>query len=217
MLEKRFTVRQFLQCLMVLLVGFILIAANVDQHKKRQKHIVVTEDERLDSINKRIAELEAEIDRIVEENRLCHIIGAYTILNQDNSLPTVENVEVFVVLCETWYPDIIMAQYQLESTSGTSYLAKKNKNLFGMNKAQTRKSVRCRSFDTQGYAIYNNWQLSVVDRIYWEEHLFDGKKPSRAQYLATIKKIYSKDEHYIEKIKKIAKNYEYLYEYIEER
>ena len=217
MLEKRFTVRQFLQCLMVLLVGFILIAANVDQHKKRQKHIVVTEDERLDSINRRIADLEAEIDRIVEENRLCHIIGAYTILNQDNSLPTVENVEVFVILCEAWYPDIIMAQYQLESASGTSYLAKKNKNLFGMNKAWTRKSVRCRSFDTQGYAIYNNWQLSVVDRIYWEEHLFDNKKPTRAQYLAAIKKIYAKDEHYIEKIKKIAKEYEYLYEYIEER
>lgn len=217
MLEKRFTVRQFLQCLMVLLVGFILIAANVDQHKKRQKHIVVTEDNRLDSINRRIAELEAEINRIIEENRLCHIIGAYTILNQDNSLPTVENVETFVVLCEAWYPDIIMAQYQLESARGTSSLAKHNKNLFGMHKAWTRKSVRCRSFDKMGYAIYNNWQLSVVDRIYWEEHLFSNEKPSRAQYLASIKKIYSKDDNYIEKIKKIAKNYEYLYEYIEER
>lgn len=217
MLEKRFTVRQFLQCLMVLAVGFILIAANVDQYKKRQKHIVVTEDNRLDSINRRIAELEAEINRIIEENRLCHIIGAYTILNQDNSLPTVENVETFVVLCEAWYPDIIMAQYQLESASGTSSLAKHNKNLFGMHKAWTRKSVRCRSFDKMGYAIYNNWQLSVVDRIYWEEHLFNDKKPSRAQYLAAIKKIYAKDDHYIEKIKKLAKNYEYLYEYIEER
>ena len=217
MLEKKFTVRQVLQCLMVLVVGFILIAANVDSHQKRKKSIFYENGSRLDSITKRIADLEAEIYRINEENRLCHIIGAYTILNQNTTPPTPENVETFVIVCEAWYPDIIMAQYQLESTSGNSSLARHNKNLFGMHKAWTRKSVRCRSFDKMGYAIYNNWQLSVVDRIYWEEHVFNGEKPTKAQYLATIKKIYAKDEHYIEKIKRLAKNYEYLYDYIEPR
>lgn len=217
MLDKEFTLtpRRVLQTIMILLVGFVLIAANVDNYQKRKRSVQYENESRLDSITKRVSDLENEISRIVEDNRLCHIIGAYTILNQDNTLPTKENVEALVILCEAWYPDIIMAQYQLESASGTSYLAKKNKNLFGMHKAWTRKSVRCRSFDTQGYAIYNNWQLSVVDRIYWEEHLFDNEKPSRAQYLSAIKKIYAKDEHYIEKIKKIAKNYEYLYDYIE--
>lgn len=215
MLEKRFTLKQILQFIMVITVGLILIAANVDGSKKRKNQVPIESLNRMDSITKRVSALENEISRIMEDNRLCHIIGAYTILNQDNTLPTKENVEAFVILCEAWYPDIIMAQYQLESASGTSYLAKKNKNLFGMHKAWTRKSVRCRSFDNQGYDIYNNWQLSVVDRIFWEEHLFGVEKPTKEQYFAKIKKIYAKDEHYIEKIKKIAKEYEYLYDYIE--
>ena len=215
MLEKRFTIKQFLQFLMVLAVGFILIAANVDGYKKNKAAHRYEEGSRLDSINRRITALEIELNQIIKDNKLCNIIGAYTILNQNTVEPTPENVEALVLICEAWYPDIIMAQYQLESASGTSYIAKKNKNLFGMKKAWTRKSVRCRAFDNQGYAIYNNWQLSVIDRIYWEEHEFDGEKPTKEQYLARIKKIYAKDVHYIEKIKKIAKNYEYLYEYVD--
>ena len=215
MLEKRFTVRQILQFIIVIVVGMVLIVANVDEHKKRKANY--SNDERIDSISRKVSALEIELDKIIQDNRLCNIIGAYTILNQNTVDPTVENVEALVIICECWYPDIIMAQYHLESSKGTSYVAKKNKNLFGMKKAWTRKSVRCRAFDNQGYAIYNNWQLSVVDRIFWEEHEFNGVKPSKEQYLARIKKIYAKDEHYIEKIKKIAKDYEYLYDYIEER
>lgn len=215
MLDINFNItpRRFVQFIMLALVGLILIAANIDAHKMKASYAY---EYRLDSINKRVSDLEIELNKIIDENRLCKIIGAYTILNQNTVEPTVENVEALVLICEAWYPDIIMAQYQLESAKGTSALARHNKNLFGMHKAWTRKSVRCRSFDKMGYAIYNNWQLSVIDRIYWEEHVFSGKKPSKAQYIATIKKIYAKDEHYIEKVKKLAKEYEYLYEYTEE-
>lgn len=218
MLDKEFvtTPRKVIQVFLLLLIGLVVIAANVDKHNS-QRHFHGNSGLNADTVSKKVYELESELYKIIDDNRLCYIIGAYTILNQQETLPTIENVAAFVIICECWYPDIIMAQYQLESAKGTSQLAKKNKNLFGMSKAFTRKSVRCRSFDSQGYAIYNNWQLSVVDRIYWEEHVFKNVKPTKAQYLERIKKIYSKDSQYIEKIKKIAKDYEYLYDYMEER
>jgi len=209
MLEKRFTLRQIFQFILVLAVGIILIAANIDVKSKRANVAYQTYTQ-YDSINKRITALELELKDIIDNNKLCSIIGAYTIINQPTVKPTVENVEALVLLCDCWYPDIIMAQYQFESTKGTSYVAKHNNNLFGMRKAYTRKSVRCKSFDKMGYAIYNNWQLSVIDRIYWEEHAFDNKKPSRKEYLDYIRKVYAEDANYINKIIKIAEQYNYL-------
>lgn len=162
------------------------------------------------SIENRVSKIEEEITQLQEENRLFPIIGAYTIINTELVDPTPENVKDLVLICECWYPDIIMAQYQLESSKGTSKVAKKNNNLFGMRKAQVRKSVRCKAFDSKGYAMYNNWQLSVIDRILWEEYEFNGKKPTRQEYLAKIKKIYAQDASYIYKIKKISEEYSYL-------
>lgn len=211
MLEKRFTLRQIFQFILVLAVGIILIAANVDARSKRANTAYQMYTQ-YDSINKRVTALEMELNDIIDDNKLCSIIGAYTIINQPTVQPTVENVEALVLLCDCWYPDIIMAQYQIESAKGTSYIAKHNNNLFGMRKAYTRKSVRCKSFDKMGYAIYNNWQLSVIDRIFWEEHAFPDGKPTRAQYLNMIKRIYAEDENYIQKLLKVAKDYEYLVE-----
>ena len=155
----------------------------------------------------RISAVEQELHEIQENNRFCSIIGAYTIINVSVTKPTKENVADLVAICDCWYPDIIMAQYQLESSFGTSPVAKKNHNLFGMKKAWTRKSVRCRAFDKAGYAIYNNWQLSVIDRIFWEEYEFHNKKPTRAEYLAKIKRIYAEDANYIAKIERISAEY----------
>lgn len=160
-----------------------------------------------ESFEERLSAVEMELKEIQENNRFCSIIGAYTIINESVTKPTKDNVAALVSICDCWYPDIIMAQYQLESACGTSQVAKRNNNLFGMRKAFTRKSVRCRTFDKAGYAVYNNWQLSVIDRIFWEEHEFHNIKPSREEYLAKIKRIYAEDANYISKIKRIAKDY----------
>lgn len=210
MLDKKISIRSIIQTIMIFTVAFVLIAANVDGATKRKAKAKHENFTQYDSINKRVTDLENELKSIMEDNRLCSIIGAYTIINQKTVKPEPDNVEALIIICNCWYPDIIMAQYQLESAKGTSYIAKKNNNLFGMKKAWTRKSVRCKSFDTKGYAIYNNWQLSVIDRIYWEEHAFGNKKPSRKEYLDYIKKVYAEDVNYINKITKIAEQYDYL-------
>lgn len=214
MLDKKFTMslRAIFQFIFLSIIFLVLVAANVDNYNQKKMKAEHEHWTQYDSINKRVAELEAELKAIMEDNRLCAIIGAYTIINQPVVKPTVENVEALVLLCDCWYPDIIMAQYQLESTKGTSSLARHNNNLFGMTKAFTRKSVRCRSFDSKGYAMYNNWQLSVIDRIYWEEHAFPDGKPTRKEYLEKIRRTYAKDSSYIQKITSIAKDYSYLIE-----
>lgn len=144
------------------------------------------------------------LDSIVNSTDLANVIGAYSIINVDKSKPTVDNVRDFVIFCDAWYPDIVVAQYIIESNSGKSNLARNNNNLFGMRKAKARKTVRCKDDTLSGYATYNSWQLSVIDRIMWDDHMFKGEKPSRIEYLNKIKRIYAEDPNYIQKIEKIA-------------
>lgn len=183
---------------------FFSVAAAIGVTKKDSSD---TDKDRQESFEERLNAVEIELKEIQENNRFCSIIGAYTIINESVTKPTKDNVAALVSICDCWYPDIIMAQYQLESACGTSQVAKRNNNLFGMRKAFTRKSVRCRTFDKAGYAVYNNWQLSVIDRIFWEEHEFYNQKPSRSEYLAKIKRIYAEDQNYISKIERIAVDY----------
>lgn len=191
-----------------IIIAIFLIAATVvtvANITNRDSGVTGTETE--ESFEERLSAVEMELKEIQENNRFCSIIGAYTIINESVTKPTKDNVAALVSICDCWYPDIIMAQYQLESACGTSQVAKRNNNLFGMRKAFTRKSVRCRTFDKAGYAVYNNWQLSVIDRIFWEEHEFHNIKPTRTEYLAKIKRIYAEDTEYIGKIKRIAEDY----------
>lgn len=183
---------------------FFSVAAAIGVTKKDSSD---TDKTRQESFEDRLNAVEIELKEIQENNRFCSIIGAYTIINESVTKPTKDNVAALVSICDCWYPDVIMAQYQLESACGTSQVAKRNNNLFGMRKAFTRKSVRCRTFDKAGYAVYNNWQLSVIDRIFWEEHEFHNIKPTREEYLAKIKRIYAEDQNYISKIERIAADY----------
>lgn len=191
----------------IIIAIFLIAAAVVTVANITNRDSVGSGTETEESFEERLSAVEMELKEIQENNRFCSIIGAYTIINESVTKPTKDNVAALVSICDCWYPDIIMAQYQLESACGTSSVAKRNNNLFGMRKAFTRKSVRCRTFDKAGYAVYNNWQLSVIDRIFWEEHEFYNQKPSRSEYLAKIKRIYAEDQNYISKIKRIAADY----------
>lgn len=148
--------------------------------------------------------IEEELSSISEKHRdLLTVIGAYSVINSDNLKPDIENVKIVVDMCDFWFPEIILAQYKLESSEGTSRVAKTHNNLFGMKKAFSRPSVRCKSFDTRGYAVYNNWPLSVVDRRLWDDCMFPEGKPTREEYLAKLTKIYAEDAKYVPKLKRI--------------
>ena len=56
------------------------------------------------------------------------------------------------------------------------------------------------------YSKYKNWELSVIDRVLWELYVFNYKKPTKKEYLKKLKS-YAEDEHYLDKIGKIADTY----------
>ena len=160
----------------------------------------------LETYNKRDS-IHNKFQSIIDSNKLSSIIGAFSVINSNNIELTEKNVYEFALFCGAWYPDIITAQYVIESNSGKSKIARINNNLFGMRNACSRKTVRCKNISGP-YAHYNSWQLSVIDRILWDEHMFKYEKPTRNEYINKIGKIYAEDQNYKSKIERLSKEIE---------
>ena len=109
-----------------------------------------------------------------------------------------------------WYPEIIMAQFILESRSGTSNIALNARNFYGMKYIGTkgRPTLQIPSMNVGGYGMYINWQHSILDRVLWDDYVFNKTIPSREQYLNKIGGIYAEDPDYINKILRIANKWE---------
>lgn len=110
-----------------------------------------------------------------------------------------------------WYPEIIMAQFIIESGSGTSSVSKKARNFYGMKYIGTkgRPTLQIPDMNVSGYGVYLNWQHSVLDRVLWDDWVFSKTKPeSREKYLAKINGVYAEDPNYIAKVLKIASEWE---------
>lgn len=110
-----------------------------------------------------------------------------------------------------WYPEIIMAQYIIESGSGTSKLAKKARNFYGMKYIGTkgRPNLQIPDMNINGYGMYLNWQHSILDRVLWDDWFFKKTKPeTREQYLARIDGVYAEDPGYVKKVLAIAKEWD---------
>ena len=109
-----------------------------------------------------------------------------------------------------WYPEIIMAQFILESRSGTSNIALNARNFYGMKYIGTkgRPTLQIPSMNVGGYGMYLNWQHSILDRVLWDDYVFNKTIPSREQYLNKIGGIYAEDPDYINKILRIANKWE---------
>ena len=126
--------------------------------------------------------------------------------------PTHDNIWEFIQKCNSWYPDIIMAQAVQESDCGKSAVAKRCNNLFGMTKPSSRK-LRCdinRHNKSEKYAEYHNWKMSIIDRIFWERCMFENtdQVPSREKYLCKVGTVYNTEtEGYAQKIDKISRKY----------
>lgn len=112
---------------------------------------------------------------------------------------------------ELEFPDIVFAQAVLESGSFTSKVFKSNKNLFGMRLPSRRPTLAVGK--KYGYAVYNCWEESVGDYALYQEYYFKNKKISRSQYLAYIDRTYSETKGYVNRLKRIIKEYsKVLYE-----
>lgn len=125
-------------------------------------------------------------------------------------VPT-EMDSVFKMIVESgaWYPEIIMAQFIIESNSGTSNVSKNASNYFGMKKIgegpTSRPSLQIKGMNYSGYGMYMNWQHSILDRVLWDLWVFKTKKPETVdKYLQKINGIYAEDPGYVTKLRSIA-------------
>ena len=147
-----------------------------------------------------------------QEQNLYTFIGEYSFLKNEK-IPTNDSVVYeFIKSTGCWYPDIVMAQYVIESNHGKSMLSQEYNNCFGMKYVGNKGRRNTQLPDVKGYGdygVYANWQLSVVDRQLWDHRVFEASKPTKDYYLNIIGKIYAEDPNYIDKITAEAKKWVY--------
>ena len=179
---------------------FVVSCGGLYIHKKSVQH------------HEEVAELNNMLEAvcIVEMESLLHSIAGGFAIKPSNSHPNSDTVWKFIQKCKPWYPEIIMAQAQLESGCGTSEIAKKANNLFGMRTIDQNKSTRPTTqipgMDYNGYGVYTCWEMSVIDRILWELHRNAHKKPEYRKYIDRLS-VYAEAEEYLEKVERISKKY----------
>jgi len=147
-----------------------------------------------------ISQVSGESDGTLEA-----LVGKYHIFPNKNMTDST----VYDIICEcgAWYPEIIMAQYKIESSGGKSTLAKSSNNLFGMRIAMRRPTTQLSGTSNSGYGVYLNWEHSIIDRILWERWVFKGEKPSYESYMARLETIYAESPCYRETVEGAARKY----------
>lgn len=101
--------------------------------------------------------------------------------------------------CRIQHPEIVYAQYKLESRNGNSNLFVNHNNAFGMMYPLQRPTTAIGS-TSSGYAKYSTVRESVIDYAIWQSMYF--RNLSHDLYLINLD-VYAEDENYIHKLKKI--------------
>ena len=105
----------------------------------------------------------------------------------------------FLIENNAWYPEILLKQAKIESSNYTSSIYKSNHNLYGMKKVYKRQTTQ--HGELNGYGVYDNWCLSVLDRLLWDMFTFKNVKPTKEEYLNALKRAnYATDPDYIKKL-----------------
>jgi len=147
-----------------------------------------------------------ELTNFCTNDKMNTIIGQFVRFKGKNVEPTTDSIMSILTEVDAWYPEYIMAQAVLESANFTSEIYKTNNNLFGMKQVSKRSTTQTgKKTDKATYGHYNNWQMSVLDRVLWDLHRFETK-PSREEYEKALMQ-YAEDSNYISKLNKVISNY----------
>ena len=103
------------------------------------------------------------------------------------------------------FPEIILAQFVLESAEFNSNVARNNNNIAGMKVAKQR-LTNARKHPNNSYALYDNYKECVVDRALYEAVVLRGAK-TETEYYNILNRSYAEDGKYVNKLKKIIKDY----------
>lgn len=147
-----------------------------------------------------------ELTNFCTNDKMNTAIGKFVRLKGNNDEPTTDSIMSILTEVGAWYPEYIMAQAVLESATFTSEVYRANNNLFGMKQVSRRSTTQTgKKTDKVSYGHYNNWQMSVLDRVLWDLHRFETK-PTRVEYEKALMQ-YAEDSNYISKLNKIINDY----------
>lgn len=190
------------------LVG-ILMALSGLINRSQMKPTITEQQALIDSLQLQVDMLTIENDELTNfctNDKMNTAIGKFVRLKGDNDEPTTDSIMSILTEVGAWYPEYIMAQAVLESATFTSEVYRANNNLFGMKQVSRRSTTQTgKKTDKVSYGHYNNWQMSVLDRVLWDLHRFDTK-PTRVEYEKALMQ-YAEDSNYISKLNKIINDY----------
>ena len=161
----------------------------------------------IDDTHAKITALTIELDEVKRDDLIHTIIGRY--VTEGHKTPLSDSaVYNLCVECGAPFPALIVAQYKLESATGTSPLALNANNLVGMKVVTgKRPTTQIKGKDWNGYGMYHNWQLCIIDRIFLENWNFKGRPfPDETEYRKWLSSRYAEDENYMQKVDSIVKN-----------
>lgn len=95
------------------------------------------------------------------------------------------------------HPEVVYKQYVIESGKGTSNLAVKYNNLFGMKLAKNRPTTAI-GVTKSGFAIYRSKRESIIDYALWQSSY--ARKLTKSEYLSLLGKMYAENPDYISKL-----------------
>lgn len=159
--------------------------------------ILVTMSIKCSKLEKENKTLKEQLVKDETELSLEYSIGYWFINTPEEINDTV--LYQFLLDNKAWYPDILLKQAKIESANYSSNIYKSTNNLYGIKKVGKRQTTQLNN-TYNGYGSYNNWCLSVLDRMLWDVFVFKGEKPSREEYLKAMG-IYAEDENYTAKLK----------------
>lgn len=191
------------------LVG-ILMALSGLINRSQMKPTITEQQALIDSLQLQVDMLTIENDELTNfctNDKMNTAIGKFVRLKDDNDEPTTDSIMSILTEVGAWYPEYIMAQAVLESATFTSEIYRANNNLFGMKQVSRRSTTQTgKKTDKVSYGHYNNWQMSVLDRVLWDLHRFETK-PTREEYEKALMQ-YAEDSNYISKLNKIINVYD---------
>jgi uncharacterized FlgJ-related protein len=129
------------------------------------------------------------VEYVSEETKL-------VIIKEQNEFSREKLIE-YLLLLNVRYPDIALAQAEIESANFTSKIFKESNNLFGMKQSRRRPSTALG--EEFGHAYYSTWKESVLDYALYNA-TFLSKVNTQEEYLQYLRQNYAEDPNYINKL-----------------
>ena len=194
----------------IVLMGVVLVTCH---GKAKQKK---TYEHKIECLADSISSMRSTVDSLECLQRIESVVimkaGEFAVRPRCHETEfTVDSAASLLVEIGAWYPDIKLAQYQCESGLGKSTMAKGAKNIGGMRATRKRPTTQIKNSDWNGYGMYNNWESFIIDHVLWDQSVFGCKKPSRAEYISTLDRIYGGNGDYGQVMDKESRKYQKLF------